>query len=219
MPPRVCSYCGYKFAWLIPLILGVVMYRPGGVHGQAASGTDGCNGLQVRVLEAGLARADYAGETTDNRERLAYGVFTEFSNFRYVRATHRVPLADGNWIHMLVEVGGMNPEREYLIRHVILHPPMRVIDLPDNGTGIAENPNGTNDGPGGGGVEADRDAGRTYRRFEYSFQIKGSQSSQLYLNWGFYDRYPAEMVSGDWKFQLYYYDCVLLDYKFTTYQE
>ncbi|MCB1317326.1 MAG: hypothetical protein KDK27_15285 [Leptospiraceae bacterium] len=219
MRPRIYPYCGYKIAWLLPLILGLPIYHPNAVHGQAVVVTDGCNGLQVRVLEAGLARADYAGETTDNRERLAYGVLTEFKNFRYVRATHRIPLADGNWIHMLVEVDGMNPEREYLIRHVILHPPMRVIDLPDSGSTDAAESEITNDGTAGDAVETDQDAGRTYRRFEYSFQLKGSPSSQLYLNWGFYDRYPAEMVGGDWNFQLYYYDCMLLNYRFTTYNE
>ncbi|MCB1172683.1 MAG: DUF3859 domain-containing protein [Leptospiraceae bacterium] len=144
-----------------------------------------CSTMQVRLIRAGLASASFRSAVSDESGQLAYGIMNDHNGYTYLRNTNVIPIADGNWIYIFVQVLHPKGSNRTVITEKILHPPMH------------------------------KD-GQTYSQFTRQLDLKPGNQTNVELAWGFYKRYPAEWVSGEWRFQLWDRNCLLFEKRIQT---
>ncbi len=159
------------------------------LEGQTGRGHEG---ISARLLAYGIARGEPGEVIEDKDGEVAAAVYWNMKSGRLLRETDRFPLEDGNIMYIRFRLSNLTPGREIKgLRRVVIFPPPGMVD-PD---------------------------GNVFKRSEQTLTLKPTQpefAGDTY--WTFSDQSPFEMVSGEWTWQIWHKDRLLLEKRFNAYK-
>lgn len=144
--------------------------------------------LKAKVVESGIKLVDVLGE--EKSPHTASGVVVNIQDVKIISNSNRVEMKDGYMPYAIFEVSNLPSNLTDVsgFKTKTVHPTMR------SKKGVFNSHNAD--------TSIMKASGATIAYIEDSFV--------------FQDKFPFEKLVGNWSFQLYYKECFLAEYRFTT---
>ncbi|HNI88949.1 MAG TPA: hypothetical protein PKX55_12365, partial [Leptospiraceae bacterium] len=145
--------------------------------------------LKAKIVESGVKLVEVMSE--ESSKYTASGVLVNIQEIKILSKSNRVEMKDGYMPYVVFEVSNLPIHLTQIDGFIIktVHPTMR------SKKGVFNSHNAD--------TTITKESGATIAYLEDSFV--------------FQDKFAFEKLPGNWSFQLYYKECLLAEYKFTTY--